>query len=99
MPDLPAMAFTSTQAIWLAVKRCESQGKADEYVRKLEAFHSCFSRPAVSKSGEGENGLIEETCKADPRLLPVGTRNGDIRLWANTEFAAFLLIDPADFKV
>ena len=32
-------------------------------------------------------------------LLPVANMYGDARLWANTEWAAWLLLDKSDFAV
>lgn len=77
------VAYSSTQAMWGAVVRAADLSNA-----KAEAVGGA-DVPAV-------RAYFESAVHADG-LLPVGIPHNDGRLWANTEFAAFLLLDRSDF--
>ena len=77
------VAFSSTQAIWSAVVRA-----ADLSSAKADALGGA-DVPALRAFFDG--------AVHDDGLLPVGNVYPEGRLWANTEFAAFVLLDRADF--
>jgi len=79
-----AVAFTSTQALWSAVVRAADLS----------------SERAAAAGGADTVALRafhEQYVQPDTGLLPVANLYPDARLWANTEWAAWLLLDRGDF--
>ena len=83
------MAFTGSQALWSAVVRAaeltseRAEAVGGADVPALRAWDDEHRKPHSSASG----------------LLPVANVYRDARLWANTEWAAWLLLDKSDFGV
>ena len=77
-----AVAFTSTQGLWSAVVRA-----ADLSSSRADAVDA---DTAALRSWH--ESYVQET-----GLLPVANVYADARLWANTEWAAWLLLDRGDF--
>lgn len=77
------MSFSSTQALWSAVVRAASG--TDERVAgseaDLPALRAWYDEQHIPANG----------------LLPVADVYPTARLWANTEWAAWLLLDQAEF--
>ena len=84
--DAP-VAFSSTQALWSAIVRA-----ADLSTSRTEAAANGVDGPAL-KAWHAAH--IEE----ESGLLPVANVYKDARLWANTEWAAWSLIDPELFAL
>ena len=82
--DGDEVAFTSTQALWSACVRA-----ADLTSSKAEALGG-VDVPALRAFYEGH-------LDAESGLLPVANVYPDARLWANTEWAAWLLLGKEDF--
>ena len=85
------VAYTGSQALWSAVvraaeltsERAEAVGGAD-----VPALRAWDVGPHTYRKPQESSGL-----------LPVANVYGDARLWANTEWAAWLLLDKSDFAV
>ena len=78
------VAFTSTQALWSAVVRA-----ADLSSEKADAMGG-VDVPAL-------RAYYEAHLDAESGLLPVANVYPEARLWANTEWAAWLLLSKEDF--
>ena len=82
--DKPPVAFTGTQALWSAVVRAAEIGNA-----KSEAAGG-VDLPALRT-------WCESFRQPASGLLPVANEYPDARLWANTEWAAWVLLDRSVF--
>lgn len=82
-------AYASTQALWDACRRAVGKDIAGfgDFTSGFQSFHD---ESAVKQEGGNNVGGA---------LSTVGTSYPMVRLWANTELAAWLLIDPADFSI
>lgn len=85
--DTP-VAFTSTQAIWSAVVRAANLEDSGERAREAGGADVVTLR-----------AYYDANVKRTPPegLLPVANVYPDARVWANTEWASFIIIDRADF--
>ena len=82
--------YSSTQAWWGLVQRAAGRAAGAAHLEEtLEPFHRAAVASAAAAAAGGEGGT---EC-----LLPVGTQHPQVRLWANTEFAAALLLEYEDF--
>ena len=52
-----------------------------------------------STAAAAARGFFEAHVQPESGLLPVANVYPDARLWANTEAAAFLLLEPGDFRL
>ena len=84
---LPAdgVHFTCTQCIWAAVGRA-----ADELTRGATAADTRAHRTAWAAFHAAQ-------ASAEDGLLPVADVYPSVRLWCNSEPAAWLLLEPSDF--
>ena len=82
------VAFTGSQALWSAVVR------AAELTSDRAEAAGGTDVPALRAWDEAQRAP-----EAAGGLLPVANVYRDARLWANTEWAAWLLLDKADFAV
>ena len=81
------VAFTGSQALWSAVVRA-----AELTSERAEAVGGA-DVPAL-RAWDDEHRKPQSS-----GLLPVANVYRDARLWANTEWAAWLLLDKSDFAV
>ena len=85
--DEEEVAFTGSQALWSAVVRA-----AELTSERAEAAGGA-DVPAL-RAWDDEHRKPQSS-----GLLPVANVYRDARLWANTEWAAWLLLDKSDFAV
>ena len=86
-------AYTCTQAIFDLCRRTVESETGNE-LRGFGDFRDGlrgFLEGSSLVAGGGERGAAT--------LAPVGTKYPQIRLWANTELAAWLMMDPEDFSI
>ena len=80
-----ARFYVSTQAIWAAALR-GIDGRSQFVGSLAQDLEAMWNEKAVGAVGQ--------------RLMPFSSEaNSPVRLWANTELAAFLLLDPGDFRI
>ena len=95
-PTAEPVVFTCTQAIWGAVARAAAEvlplgedpaaaGAATGGAAAAAALHEASTRASFSAAADADG------------LLPVANVYPDIRLWCNTEPAAWLLMERTDF--
>ena len=86
--------YSSTQGWWSAVQRAAGRNGAAHREDTLKPFYRAL---AVAPPGVVNGGEDGEVALGTPLLLPVSTQDPQVRLWANTEFAASLVLDYEDF--
>jgi len=101
-------AYSCTQAIWDACRRAVMVGVNsddgiagfDDFTAGLRNFHEETSvREGTAEGDAGIGAGADADAAPAAALATVGTSYPMVRLWANTELAAWLLIDPADFAI
>jgi hypothetical protein len=99
LPPAEQVQFTCTQAIWAAV------GRAAEAALAIDTEDEQGEGPSgaratlcgeVSAHRDAWRAYCAENADSDG-LLPVANVYRDVRLWCNTEPAAFLLLERDDF--
>ncbi len=93
--DRPAVVFTCTQAIWAAVERAAAEVPRDD-----RATAAAATDPTVAAAAARHRASTRDTFAAAADadgLLPVANVYPGVRLWCNTEPAAWLLMERDDF--
>lgn len=86
-----AVVYSSTQALWSAVMRAAGRQPG----KKLSGKQSDVAPDAEAQV----RAYYEAHVLPETGLLPVANLYHDARLWANTEWAAWLVIQASDFEI
>lgn len=95
-------AYTCSQAIWNAVQRAliatESNDSKEQQQQQSIPGFSDFTVGLRAFQEKTASSIKDENGNDIGLLSTVGTTYPNIRLWANTETAAWLLMDEKDFR-